>query len=137
MLKNLSPKQSENFQESKEECLENTIDKYHSSRDCFHVLIFYSFYSLYPDIFLYSNGLDTLLQYLTLCYHSQIFSICQNLVKLIPNMTFMKSDLMLFHFHHSHGKMTCCKMILHDFLLKNKIHSFLWRSNILHCISIF
>jgi hypothetical protein len=60
MLKNLSPKQSESFKESKEECLENTIDKYHSSRYFFHVLISDSFYSLYPDLFLDSGGLDTL-----------------------------------------------------------------------------
>ena len=30
MLKNLSPKQSESFNENEEECLENTIVKYHS-----------------------------------------------------------------------------------------------------------
>jgi hypothetical protein len=60
MLKNLSPKQSEIFKENEEECLENTIVKYHSSRYYFHVLIFYSFYSLYPDLFLDSGGFDTL-----------------------------------------------------------------------------
>jgi hypothetical protein len=60
MLKNLSPKQSESFKESEEECLENTIAKYHSSRDYFYVLIFYSFYSLYPDLFLDFDGHDTL-----------------------------------------------------------------------------
>jgi hypothetical protein len=60
MLKNLSPKQSESFKESEEECLENTIVKCHSSRDSFHVLISDSFYSLYPDLFLDSGGLDTL-----------------------------------------------------------------------------
>jgi hypothetical protein len=60
MLKNLSPKQSESFKESEEKCLENTIVKYHSSRDSFHVLISDSFYSLYPDLFLDSGGLDTL-----------------------------------------------------------------------------
>jgi hypothetical protein len=60
MLKNLSPKQSESFKESKEECLGNTIVKYHSSRYYFHVLIYDSFYSLYPDLFLDSSGLDTL-----------------------------------------------------------------------------
>ena len=31
ILKDLSPKQSESFKESKEECIENTIVKYHSS----------------------------------------------------------------------------------------------------------
>jgi hypothetical protein len=36
MLKNLSPKQSERFKESEEECLKNTIAKYHSSRHSFH-----------------------------------------------------------------------------------------------------
>jgi hypothetical protein len=60
MLKNLSPIQSESFKKSEEECLENTIVKYHSSRDYFHVFISDSFYSLYPDLFLNSSGLDTL-----------------------------------------------------------------------------
>jgi hypothetical protein len=60
MLKNLSPKHSESFKESEEECLENTIAKYHSSRDSFHVLISDSFYSLYLDLFLDSGGHDTL-----------------------------------------------------------------------------
>jgi hypothetical protein len=60
MLKNLSPKQSESFKENEEECLENTIVKYHSSRYSFHVLISDSFYSLYPDLFLDSGGFDTL-----------------------------------------------------------------------------
>jgi hypothetical protein len=60
LLKNLSPKQSESFKECEEECLENTIAKYHSSRDSFHVFISDSFYSLYPDLFLNSGGLDTL-----------------------------------------------------------------------------
>jgi hypothetical protein len=48
------------FKESEENCLENTIVEYHSSRDSFHLLIFYSFYSLYPDLFLDSGGLDIL-----------------------------------------------------------------------------
>jgi hypothetical protein len=60
MLKNLSPKQSESFKENEKEFLENTIVKYHSSRYSFQVLIFYSFYSLYPDLFLDSGGFDTL-----------------------------------------------------------------------------
>jgi hypothetical protein len=60
MLKDLSSKRSEIFKESGEECLENTIVKYHSPRKNFRVLIFYSFYSLYPDLFLDSIGLDTL-----------------------------------------------------------------------------
>jgi hypothetical protein len=60
MLKNLSPKQSKIFKESKEECLENTVVKYHSSIYSFHVIISDSFYSLYPDLFLDSGGLDTL-----------------------------------------------------------------------------
>jgi hypothetical protein len=60
MLKNLSPKQSESFKESEEECLENTIAKYQSSRDYFHVLICDSFYSLYLDLILDSGGHDTL-----------------------------------------------------------------------------
>jgi hypothetical protein len=60
MLKNLSPKQSESFNENEEECLENTIVKYHSSRYYFHVLIYDSFYSLYTDLFLDSGGFDTL-----------------------------------------------------------------------------
>ena len=60
MLNNLSPKQSETFKENEEECLENTIVKYHSSRYYFHVLISDSFYSLYPDFFLDSGRFDTL-----------------------------------------------------------------------------
>jgi hypothetical protein len=59
MLKDLSPKQSESFKESEEECLENTIVKYHSSKDSFHVIIYDSFYSLYLDLFLDSGELDT------------------------------------------------------------------------------
>jgi hypothetical protein len=59
-LKDLSPKHSEIFKESVKECLENTSVKYHSSRDSFHVLIYDSFYSLYPDLFLDSGGLYTL-----------------------------------------------------------------------------
>jgi hypothetical protein len=60
MLKNLSPKHSEIFKENEEECLENTIVKYNSSRYSFHVLISDCFYSLYPDLFLVSGGFDTL-----------------------------------------------------------------------------
>jgi hypothetical protein len=60
MLRNSSPNQSESFKESEENCLENTIVDYHSSRDSFHLLISDSFYSLYPDIFLDSGGLDIL-----------------------------------------------------------------------------
>jgi hypothetical protein len=60
MLKDLSPKHSERFKESEEEGLENTIIEYHSSRDSFHGLIYDSFHSLYPDIFLDSGGHDTL-----------------------------------------------------------------------------
>jgi len=60
MLKDLSPKQCENFKASEDECLENTIVKYHSSRDSFHVLISHSFYSLYTYLFLDSGGCDAL-----------------------------------------------------------------------------
>jgi hypothetical protein len=60
MLRNSSPKQSKNFKESEENCLENTIIEYHSSRDSFYLLISHSFYSLYPDLFLDSGGLDIL-----------------------------------------------------------------------------
>jgi hypothetical protein len=60
MLRNSSPKWSKSFKEGEEKCLENTIVNYCSSRDSFHVLIFDSFYSLYPDLFLDSVGLDTL-----------------------------------------------------------------------------
>jgi hypothetical protein len=59
-LRNLSPKQSESFKESEENCLENPIVEYHSSRDSFHLLISHSFYSLYPDLFLDFGGLDIL-----------------------------------------------------------------------------
>jgi hypothetical protein len=60
MLRNSSPNQSEGFKESEENCLENTIVDYHSSRDSFYLLISDSFYSLYPDLFLDSGGLDIL-----------------------------------------------------------------------------
>jgi hypothetical protein len=60
MLRNSSPKQSKSFKESEENCFENTIVEYHSSRDSFHLLISNSFYSLYPDLFLDSGGLDIL-----------------------------------------------------------------------------
>jgi hypothetical protein len=60
MLRNSSPKQSESFKESEENCLENTIVDYHSSRDSFYLLISDSFYSLYPDLFLDSGGIDIL-----------------------------------------------------------------------------
>jgi hypothetical protein len=58
MLRNSSPNQSKSFKESEENCLENTIVDYHSSRDSFYFLISDSFYSLYPDQFLDSSGLD-------------------------------------------------------------------------------
>jgi hypothetical protein len=60
MLKDLSPKKSESIKASEEECLENTIVNYHSSRESFHVLISNSFYSLYPNLFLDSDVHDTL-----------------------------------------------------------------------------
>jgi hypothetical protein len=60
MLRNSSPNQSKGFKESKENCLENTIVDYHSSRDSFYLLISDSFYSLYPDLFLDYGGLDIL-----------------------------------------------------------------------------
>jgi hypothetical protein len=60
MLRNSSPKHSKGFKESEENCLENTIVDYYSSRDSFHLLISLSFYSLYPDLFLDSGGLDIL-----------------------------------------------------------------------------
>jgi hypothetical protein len=60
MLRNSSPNQSKGFKESEENCLENTIVDYHSSRDSFYFLISDSFYSLYPDLFLDSGGLDIL-----------------------------------------------------------------------------
>ena len=60
MLRNSSPKQSKSFKESEEKCLENTIVNYHCSRDSFHVLISYSFYFLYPNLYLDSVGLDIL-----------------------------------------------------------------------------
>jgi hypothetical protein len=60
MLRNSSPKQSKSFKESEENCLENTIVEYHSSRDSFYLLISDSFYSLYPDLFLDYGGLDIL-----------------------------------------------------------------------------
>jgi hypothetical protein len=55
MLKYLSPKESESIKASEDECLDNTIVNYHNSRESFHVLIYNSFYSLYPDLFLDSG----------------------------------------------------------------------------------
>jgi hypothetical protein len=60
MLRNSSPNQCKGFKECEENCLENTIVDCHSSRDSFHLLISDSFYSLYPDLFLDSGGLDIL-----------------------------------------------------------------------------
>jgi hypothetical protein len=60
MIRNSSPNQSKGFKESKENCLENNIVDYHSSRDSFYLLISDSFYSLYPDLFLDYGGLDIL-----------------------------------------------------------------------------
>ena len=60
MLRNSSPNQCKGFKESEENCFENTIVDFHSSRDSFHLLISDSFYSLYPDLFLDSGGLDIL-----------------------------------------------------------------------------
>jgi hypothetical protein len=60
MLRNSSPNQCKGFKECEENCLENTIVDYHSSRDSFYLLISDSFYSLYPDLFLDSGGLDIL-----------------------------------------------------------------------------
>jgi hypothetical protein len=76
MLRNSSPKHSKGFKESEENCLENTIVDYYSSRDSFHLLISDSFYSLYPDLFLDSGGLDIYLLHPTLFYHNHILSIC-------------------------------------------------------------
>jgi hypothetical protein len=136
MLKNLSPKHSESFKENEEECLEDTIVKYHSSRYSFHVLIYDSFYSLYPDLFLDSGGFDTLpMVSYSFPPHSNLFDMPKFGEANSKHNTY-QVDLMLFHFHHSNGKMTCCKMILHDLFLKKTMHSSLWRSNILHCIFI-
>jgi hypothetical protein len=60
MLRNSSPNQCKGFKECEENCLENTIVDCHSSRDSFYLLISDSFYSLYPDLFLDSGGLDIL-----------------------------------------------------------------------------
>ena len=60
MLRNSSPNLCKGFKESEENCLKNTIVDYHSSRDSFYFLISDSFYSLYPNLFLDSIGLDTL-----------------------------------------------------------------------------
>jgi hypothetical protein len=43
MLRNSSPKQSDSFKESEENCLENTIVEYHSSRDSFIYLFLIPF----------------------------------------------------------------------------------------------
>jgi hypothetical protein len=136
MLKNLSPKQSENFKENEEECIENTIVKYHSSRYSFHLLISDSFYSLYPDLFLDFGGFDTLpMVSYSFPPQSNLFDM-PKFGEINSKIAFMKLDLMLFQFHHLHGKTTCCKMISQDLLLKKTMHSSLCRLNILHCIFV-
>jgi hypothetical protein len=126
MLKNLSPRQSESFKESEEKCLENTIVKYHSSRDYFHMLISDSFYSLYHDLFLDSGGLDTLP---TTSYsfspQSYPFDMPRfgeiNSKHNIYKVRF--DDLSLSSLT---WKKTCCEMILHSLFCKNTMHSLLW-----------
>ena len=136
MLKNLSPKQSESFKENEEECLENTIVKYHSSRYYFHVFISDSFYSLYLDLFLDFGGHDTLpkVSY-SLPSQSNIFDMSRfgeiNFEHNIYEVGFDALSLSSLAW-----KNICCKMILHDLFLKKSMHSFLWRSNILNCIFI-
>jgi hypothetical protein len=136
MLNNLSPKQSESFKESEEQCLENNIAKYHTSRDYFHVFISDSFYSLYPDLFLDSGGHDTLpmISY-SFPLQSYVFNMPRfgeiNSKQNIYEVRFDALSLSSLTW-----KKTCCKMILHDLFLKKKMHSFLWRLNILHCIFI-
>jgi hypothetical protein len=65
MLKDLSPNESEIIKASEDECLENTIVNYHSSREYFHMIISNSFYSLYPDLFLDSgvHGILSMVSY--------------------------------------------------------------------------
>jgi hypothetical protein len=70
MLKDLSPKESESIKASEDECLENTIVNYHSSRESFHVLISNSFYSLYPDLFL-DSGVHGILPTVSYSFPSQ------------------------------------------------------------------
>jgi TorA maturation chaperone TorD len=136
MLKNLSPKQSESFKESEEECLENTIAKYHSSRDSFHVLISDSFYSLYLDLFLDSGGLDTLP---TTSYYfppqSDHFDMPRfGEINSKHNIYEVRFDAL------SLSSLTWEKDMLQDdfthLFLKKTMHSLLWRSNILHCIFV-
>jgi hypothetical protein len=52
MFESLSPKHSKSDEVREEECLENIIVNYYSSREPFHLLVSNSFYSLYPDLFL-------------------------------------------------------------------------------------
>jgi len=52
MFESLSPKHSKSDEIRKEECLENIVANYYSSREPFHFLVSNSFYSLYLDIFL-------------------------------------------------------------------------------------
>jgi hypothetical protein len=60
MFEHLSSKNSESIEVRKEECLENIMVNYHSSRESFQWLISDSFYSLYPKLFSDSDVHDTL-----------------------------------------------------------------------------
>ena len=60
MFENGSPKQNESIEASEEECLENIMVNYHSSRESFQWLISDSFYYLYPKLFSDSDVHDTL-----------------------------------------------------------------------------
>jgi hypothetical protein len=130
MLKNLSPKQSESFKESKEECLENTIVKYHSSRYYFHVLISDSFYSLYLGLFLDSGGLDTLP---TVSYS---FPSQSNLFDM-PKFGEINSKHNIYEVGFDALSLSSLAwkndMLQDDFthlLLKKTMHLFLWKLNI-------
>jgi hypothetical protein len=102
MLRNSSPNQSKGFKESEENCLENTIVDYHSSRDSFHLLISDSFYSLYPDLFLDSGGLD-ILPTTSYSFPPQSYPFDMlNFGEINSDHDIDKTGFDLVHFHHSH-----------------------------------
>jgi hypothetical protein len=136
MLRNSSPNQCKGFKESEENCLENTIVDYHSSRDSFHLLISDSFYSLYPDLFLDSGGLDILpttsYSFLPQSYPFDML----NFGEINSDHDIDKTGFESCSLSSLTGKRTCYEMILHSLWLKKTMHYVLWRSNILSLILV-
>jgi hypothetical protein len=131
MLRNSSPKQSENFKESEENCLENTIVEYHSSRDSFHLLISNSFYSLYPDLFLDSGGLDILpTTYYSFPPQSYPFDML-NFGEINSEHNIDKTRFDACSLSSLTWEKDMLRDDLHNLLLKKTMHYILWTSNIL------